>query len=184
MIRVIVVAAAAVGVVGLGVVSARAAMQVAPIRVGSPAPDFELRDQDNAKRRLSSAPGKFVVLTFYPADATPGCTLEARSIRDGLNDLKDRGITVFGVSVQDVASKRAFCDKESLNYPILADTGAKVANAYGVRMPVGLAQRVTFIVSRKGKRATVRGVIESVDVKNHARQIIDAVTELQSAQHP
>lgn len=184
MMRSVLVAAATVGIVALGVVAARAAMQVAPIRAGSVAPEFELRDQDNAKRRLSAAPGRFVALTFYPADATPGCTLEARSIRDGLNALKEHGISVFGVSVQDVPSKRAFCDKESLNYPILADTGGKVAAAYGVLMPVGLAQRVTFVISRKGKRATVRSVIEGVDVKSHAQQIIDAVRALEAPKQP
>lgn len=143
-----------------------------PLPAGKTAPDFALKDQDGRERALASARGRYVALAFYPADMTAGCTLEARSLRDGIGALEKRGVQVFGISVQDVESKRAFCDKESLNYPVLADVGGKVADAYGVKMPAGLAKRVTFVIDPKGQIAKV---IDNVDVQAHANQILTAL---------
>ncbi|GIV18549.1 MAG: hypothetical protein KatS3mg023_0300 [Armatimonadota bacterium] len=140
-----------------------------PLSQGRPAPDFTLQDQDGKRHRLSAYRGKTVVLAFYPADMTPGCTLEARSLRDTMSEFQQLGVQVFGISVQDVKSKREFCDKEGLNYPLLADVGGKVAKQYGVLMPAGLAQRVTFIINPAGQIAQV---ITDVNVQQHGKQVL------------
>lgn len=119
-------------------------------KVGSPAPQFNLPDQDGKMHSLADLRGRRVVLAFYPADMTLGCTAEVCSIRDNLDQLQRDGAAVFGISVQDVSSKRAFADKEHLNFPILADVGGKTAQAYGVLGPKGYAERVTFIIGPDG----------------------------------
>lgn len=140
-----------------------------PVASGRPAPDFTLPDQDGKQHRLSAYRGKTVVLAFYPADMSPGCTLEARSLRDKMAEFQQLGIQVFGISVQDVKSKREFCDREGLNYPLLADVGGKVAKRYGVLAPAGLAQRVTFIINPQGQIAQV---ISDVNVSAHGEQVL------------
>lgn len=140
-----------------------------PLPKGRTAPDFNLPDQDGKLHRLSAYRGKTVVLAFYPADMTPGCTLEARSLRDAMPQFEQMGVQVFGISVQDVKSKREFCDREGLNFPLLADVGGKVAKQYGVLMPAGLAQRVTFIIAPSGQIAQV---ITDVNVQQHGEQVL------------
>ncbi|MCS6829646.1 MAG: redoxin domain-containing protein [Armatimonadota bacterium] len=152
-----------------------------PLPQGQRAPDFTLPDQDGKQHRLSTYRGKTVVLAFYPADMTPGCTLEARSLRDKMTELKQMGVQVFGISVQDVKSKRAFCDKEGLNFSLLADVGGKVARQYGVLMPAGLAQRVTFIISPTGQIAQV---ITDVNVNAHGDQILALLQQKQGDPAP
>ncbi|HEX8835233.1 MAG TPA: peroxiredoxin, partial [Abditibacteriaceae bacterium] len=124
------------------------------IDVGSVAPDFALPDQDNKLHRLSDLKGKTAILVFYPVDMTAGCSLQARNLTESLNVFEKRGVKVFGISVQDVASKRQFCDKEGIKYPLLADIDKSVARNYGV-LSGGVAQRVSFIVGADGKVAAV-----------------------------
>lgn len=140
-----------------------------PLPQGRPAPDFILPDQDGKQHRLSAYHGKTVVLAFYPADMSPGCTLEARSLRDKMRDFQQMGVQVFGISVQDVKSKREFCDKEGLNFPLLADVGGRVAKQYGVLAPAGFAQRVTFIINPQGQIARV---ISNVNFNAHGEQVL------------
>ncbi|MCC6730171.1 MAG: peroxiredoxin [Chthonomonadales bacterium] len=165
-------AAAALCAVALAAPDQQAAPEPAPLTVGVAAPDFTLKDQDGKAHRLGKLRGKRVVLAFYPADMTPGCTLEARSFRDTMAEFRKRRVPVFGVSVQDVASKKAFCDKEGLNYTLLADVGGKVAEQYGVKLPNGLARRITFVVDPKGR---IAAVVEKVDVREHGRQVLDVL---------
>jgi len=140
-----------------------------PLPQGQRAPDFTLRDQDGKQHRLSAYRGKTVVLAFYPADMTPGCTMEMRSLQSKLSDFQRLGVQVLGISVQDTKSKREFCDREGLTFPLLADVGGKVARQYGVLMPAGLAQRVTFIVNPSGQIAQV---IRDVNVNAHGEQVL------------
>ncbi len=150
-----------------------------PMPSGRPAPDFTLPDQDGKQHRLSAYRGKTVVLAFYPADMTPGCTMEARSLRDKMDEFRQMGVQVFGISTQDVKSKRQFCDKEGLNYPLLADVGGKVAKQYGVLAPAGFAQRVTFIISPQGQ---VARVISDVNVNRHGEQVLALLKQQPPAQ--
>lgn len=95
------------------------------------APDFSLPDQNNEVHTLSQYAGKWVIVYFYPKDATPGCTKEACSFRDGREFLKDAGAVVLGISKDSVASHKKFADKHSLNFTLLSDESAETIKAYG-----------------------------------------------------
>lgn len=162
--------AAALAAIGL------AAPAAAP-GVGSPAPAFRAQDQDGVWRSLSDYRGKqAVVLYFYPKDDTPGCTKEACSLRDGMGALLEAGAAVLGVSADDVTSHKAFAQKYHLPFPLLADPGRTIIDAYGVRMPVvGIARRVTFIIDKEG---IVRDVVKDVDTAGHDRQVLDRLAAI------
>ncbi|MDQ3815258.1 MAG: redoxin domain-containing protein, partial [Armatimonadota bacterium] len=153
------------------------AAPTAPLEVGTTAPDFALSDQNNKVHKLSDYKGKTVVLAFYPKDMTKGCTLEAHSLTKALNEFEKRGVQVFGVSVQDVASKKQFCDKENITYPLLADTEKTVSRAYGVLNDRGVSNRVTFVVGPEG---TITAVDRSVNVGQHAQDLLTLLDELKN----
>jgi thioredoxin-dependent peroxiredoxin len=149
------------------------------LTAGSKAPDFKTNDQDGNEVSLSSLKGKKVVLYFYPKDMTPGCTAEACSLRDNYKALQKAGYEVFGISSDDEKSHRKFIEKEKLPFRLLADTDKTVHGKYGTwveksmygRKYMGTA-RVTFIIDENG---IVQEVIEKVDTKNHADQILGGV---------
>jgi len=99
---------------------------------GDTAPGFALDDADGARVSLEDYRGRNVVVYFYPKAATPGCTTEACDFRDSLSSLDAAGYSVIGVSPDEVADIRAFSDAEGLTFPLLADTDAAVARAWGV----------------------------------------------------
>lgn len=98
---------------------------------GTPAPDFTLVDQDDVPVRLSTLRGTPVVLFFYPAAMTPGCTTEACDFRDSLGPLQAAGYAVMGISRDDPAKLRAFRERDGLTYPLLSDPDHAVHDAYG-----------------------------------------------------
>jgi len=144
--------------------------------VGDVAPPFQLRDADGVEHSLSAAAGSWLALYFYPKDDTPGCTIEACEFRDAERALQEAGAIVWGVSPDDEASKAAFRDKFQLNFPILADVGHHVAEAYGVwgertvgdRTFTG-THRVTFLINPQGRVARVWG---SVTPTGHAAEVL------------
>jgi len=99
---------------------------------GDTAPAFALDDADGARVSLEDYRGRNVVVYFYPKAATPGCTTEACDFRDNLSSLDAAGYSVIGVSPDEVADIRAFSEAEGLTFPLLADTDAAVARAWGV----------------------------------------------------
>ena len=99
---------------------------------GDTAPAFALDDADGARVSLEDYRGRNVVVYFYPKAATPGCTTEACDFRDNLSSLDAAGYSVLGVSPDEVADIRAFSEAEGLTFPLLADTDAAVARAWGV----------------------------------------------------
>jgi peroxiredoxin Q/BCP len=101
-------------------------------KVGQMAPNFFLPDQNGKLHRLSDYKGKIVVLAFYPADFTKGCTLEAHVNSHYYPQYKKEGIVLLGISVQTPKSHKAFCETEGISYTLLADTQGKVASLYGV----------------------------------------------------
>src|SRR5450432_653201 len=113
---------------------------------GTAAPDFEAQAQDGSNIKLSAMKGKPVVVYFYPKDDTPGCTIEAKSFTAGIGDFKTLGVTVVGVSLDNMDSHKAFSDKYSLQFPIVPDPDAKIAKAFGVDTSHGYAKRVTFVI--------------------------------------
>lgn len=146
------------------------------IKVGDKAPDFTVNDQDGNPVKLSSLKGKKVVLYFYPKDMTPGCTAEACNLRDNYNSMVRRGYEILGVSTDSEKSHKKFTEKEKLPFRLLADTEKAIHDAYGTwveksmygRKYMGTA-RVTFIIDEKGR---VEDIIEKVDTKDHANQIL------------
>jgi peroxiredoxin Q/BCP len=120
---------------------------------GAQAPEFELADQDGRRHTLKAllADGP-LILYFYPADFTPGCTKEACSFRDLHQELMKAKLRVVGVSPQDVASHRRFADEHSLNFPLLADPDKVAVKAYDVDGPLGFGvRRGTYLIGRDGR---------------------------------
>jgi peroxiredoxin Q/BCP len=119
---------------------------------GTKAPEFELADQDGRKHTLKSLlAGGPLILYFYPADFTPGCTKEACSFRDLHQDLMKAKLRVVGVSPQDVASHRKFADQHNLNFPLLADPAKFAVKAYDVDGPLGFGvRRGTYLIGKDG----------------------------------
>lgn len=121
------------------------------IEVGAPAPDFEAPDQDGRPFRLSSCRGAPVVLYFYPAADTPGCTIEAKGFQSHLAEFARAGVRIVGVSVDDCPRQKAFAQKYGLAFPLVADSAKSVGALYGVLGPNGTARRVTFLLDPEGR---------------------------------
>ncbi|MGP6169755.1 thioredoxin-dependent thiol peroxidase [Microbacterium sp. A196] len=145
------------------------------LEVGQPAPDFALPDAAGNTVRLSDLRGGPVIVYFYPAAFTPGCTTEACDFRDNLASLQGAGYTVLGVS-PDPASKLAqFADAEQLAFPLLADEDAEVAKVWGAwgqktvngRTFDGLI-RSTAVVDADGR---VSAVEYNVDPNGHVARL-------------
>jgi peroxiredoxin Q/BCP len=149
--------------------------------VGSVAPPFRLQDQDSKWHSLSDYKGKWVVLYFYPKDDTPGCTTEACSFRDNIFAFDKAGAVVLGVSVDDVADHRAFAEKHSLPFALLADSTKSVTREYGVlKTYVGvleMAKRETFIIDPQGRIAKR---YETVDPDGHSATVLDDLKALKN----
>ena len=146
------------------------------LKAGDKAPDFTVNDQDGNSVKLSQFRGKKVVLYFYPKDMTPGCTAQACSLRDNYNYLLKAGYVVLGISSDNEKMHRKFIEKEKLPFPLLADVDKAIHGKYGTwieksmygRKYMGTA-RMTFIINEQG---VIEEVIEKVDTKNHADQIL------------
>src|SRR5437868_1578477 len=126
-------------------------------KVGDKAPLITGKDQDGKTWNLGDEVGKKIVLLyFYPKDETPGCTKEACAFRDNLSDLKKDNVEVIGVSFDSAESHKQFIAHQNLNFPLLADTDGKIAEAYGVKMAdKNMARRVSFLIGLDGKIAHV-----------------------------
>ena len=124
---------------------------------GQDAPDFELQDQTGATVRLADFRGKSgVVLIFYPADETPGCTKQMCAARDDYDRYQEAGIAVFGVNPANAERHQKFVAKHELRTPLLVDDGAKVARAYDALMPIpvlNIVNRTVVGIDRDGKTA-------------------------------
>ncbi len=141
------------------------------IRPGDRAPDFELPDQTGTVRSLSGllADGP-VVLFFYPAAMTPGCTKEACHFRDLAGEFADVGAARVGISTDAVDKQAKFSDSQRFDYPLLSDTDGKVAEAFGVKrgllgkfMPV---KRTTFVID--SDRTVLDVIASEVNMDTHA----------------
>ncbi len=146
------------------------------LTVGTKAPDFKTTDQDGKEVTLSGLKGKKVVLYFYPKDMTPGCTAEACSLRDNYTALKKAGYEVLGISSDNEKMHKKFIEKEKLPFRLLADVDKSVHAKYGAWIEKSMygrkymgTQRVTYIINEQG---VIDEVIEKVDTKNHADQIL------------
>lgn len=127
-------------------------------KMGQRAPDFELPDQDLKHRKLSDFRGKKTILAFFPAAESSVCTAEMCAFRDSLDELRDYGANVVGVSVDGPFVNKAFANNHHLNFPVLSDYGRKVIKKYGIVMKklatmpdYNAAKRSVFILDEDGK---------------------------------
>ena len=128
------------------------------LKAGDPAPDFTLPDADGNPVSLKDFRGQRVIVYFYPAAMTPGCTTQACDFRDSLAALNGAGVAVIGISPDPVDKLAEFREKESLTFPLLSDTDKKVLDAYGAygeknnygKVVVGVI-RSTFVIDPDGK---------------------------------
>jgi peroxiredoxin Q/BCP len=158
---------------------------MALIESGTPAPDFELPDQDGNPVRLSDFRGRNVVLYFYPKADTPGCTVQACGVRDHLPAYEDADAVVLGVSPDPVKLVKKFHDGQGLNFTLLADEDHAVCEQYGTwgeksmygRTYWGTA-RATFIIDGEG---TIVHVIPKASPKTHDDEVLAALAALSAA---
>lgn len=151
------------------------------LNVGKLAPDFTAEDQDGNTHRLKQYRGRTVVLYFYPKDLTSGCTTQACDFRDNLNRLVAHDVVLLGVSPDNVKSHRKFADKESLNFPLLADPEKEIANKYQVWVEKSMygrkymgVERTTFIIDKRGK---IKHIFPKVKVNGHVQEVLDALAD-------
>lgn len=127
-------------------------------KVGDQAPGFTLSNQDAQAVSLSALRGQKVIVYFYPAASTPGCTTQACELRDNINSLKSGGYVVLGISPDKPGKLKKFQDKEGLNFDLLSDEDNAVQQAYGAYGKKSMygkeymgTIRSTFVVDEEGK---------------------------------
>jgi thioredoxin-dependent peroxiredoxin len=144
---------------------------MAKLKVGDPAPEFELPGTGGKTYRLSDYRGRKVILAFYPGDFTAVCTKQFCSYRDDGERLDQLGAEVLGISPQSVDSHERFVEEKRLNVPLLADEGREVSGAYGVLFGP-LVRRAIFVIDEEGlirhKKVSLTSLdYESVDDLEH-----------------
>lgn len=154
----------------------------AMIQEGQPLPDFNLENQDGATRTRADYAGHWLVLYIYPKDDTPGCTVQARAFTATRDAFEQAGIRVVGLSPDDVASHKSFCNKLSLNVELLADPSAVLLNALGAGQTdyhgTLYWNRTTFVADPQG---IIRKVYTGVRPEGHEQMLLADVAELQKA---
>jgi peroxiredoxin Q/BCP len=149
------------------------------LQAGALAPDFTLQDETGEERKLSDYLGQPVLLYFYPRDDTPGCTKEACNFRDDYGAYEQAGVTILGVSPDTPAKHARFKAKYALPFTLLADTGHRVCDLYGVWGPkkyLGRSYegvlRTTFLIDAQGK---IVKTFENVRPPDHSREVLEAL---------
>ncbi len=151
------------------------------LSIGQAAPAFSLPDQDGVVHTLADSRGKWTLLYFYPKDATPGCTIEAQTIRDSWAEFTGSNTVVYGISADSVASHKKFAEKQGLPFTLLADENKEMVNAYGVwgkKKMMGKEYdgifRTSFLVAPDG---TIAKIYENVKPSEHAAEVLRDVKE-------
>ena len=146
------------------------------LKIGDKAPDFEVINQQGEIVTLKDYLGKKVVLFFYPKASTPGCTMEAKNLRDHYPEFTEKGYDVIGVSADSEKRQLNFSNKNELPYNLLADENREIINAYGVWGPKKFMgreydgiHRTTFVIDEKG---FIENIITKVKTKAHTEQIL------------
>jgi len=146
-------------------------MAVALLEAGSPAPNFTLPDKDGNQVSLADYRGQKVILYFYPAASTPGCTTQACDLRDNMTSLEAAGYVVLGVSKDKLSALQKFAQNENLGFPLLSDEDLSVHHAYGAygeksmygKTVMGVI-RSTFVVDESG---TLEHALYNVKASGH-----------------
>ncbi len=165
-------------VLALLALSARVALADTDLKVGDPAPSVVLSDQEGAEFKLDDRRGKWTVLYFYPKADTPGCTKQACTFRDSIQQIRKLGAEVYGISADTVEKIARFHRKNHLNFQLLADPDLKVIKAYGASVPiVGVAKRWTFIV---GPDLNLRSIDRDVSPSEDSARVASELKHLQT----
>lgn len=143
------------------------------LKIGDQAPEFKGTDQEGKVHSLVDYRGKYLLLYFYPKDNTPGCTIEACTIRDYYEELKKQ-IQILGVSSDSQKSHQGFAEKYALPFSLIADTEKKIIKSYGADGLV-FPKRTSFLIGPDG---VVLKVYEKVIPSEHAGQILADLKDL------
>jgi len=150
------------------------------VEVGMPFPNFSLPNQDGEIVRLNDFTGKWLVVYVYPKDDTPGCTIQGKSFTATRSDFQAAGIEVVGVSQDDVASHKSFCNKFAFTIDLLADTSAELLKAAGVNQSEYKGtmywNRTSFAIDPKG---VVRKVYTDVKPDGHEAVLLQDIKAMQ-----
>ncbi len=144
-------------------------------QIGTPAPIFELPDNEGQLRALDEFRGRWVVLYFYPKDFTSGCTIEARRFQQDSPKYQAINAQILGISADSVESHRKFCDAEGLTFPLLSDLQGGVGEAYGSWLG-DIALRNTFIIDPEG---ILQSIFPIVNPSRHSAEVLSELKTLQ-----
>ena len=152
------------------------------LEVGAKAPAFSLEDADGHTVSLADYRGRNLIVYFYPAASTPGCTKQACDFRDNLRELRNAGLDVVGISPDKPAKLAKFRDAEGLTYPLLSDPDRKVLTAWGAHgekkmygKTVQGVIRSTFVVDENGKIALAQYNVKAAHTTTWIQKIISQV---------
>ena len=152
---------------------------VARLKVGDPAPDFALVNQDGELVKLSDFAGKKLLVYFYPKANTPGCTKQSCAVRDALPDLSSLGVAAVGISPDAPDKQKKFDEKYDLGFPLLSDQDHAVAEAWGVwgekksfgKVRMGII-RSSFLVDEEGRIMQASYKVKPLDTVPRAREAL------------
>ena len=147
------------------------------LNIGEKVPNFEVVDHNGEVHSLKMYEGQKLVVFFYPRASTPGCTIEVKNLRDGYQDLTDKGYSLLGVSQDSIKRQKNFAEKHCLPFPLLADTEKEIVEGFGVyglkkfmgKEFLGI-KRTTFLIDENG---VVSHRIDKVKTKDHVNQILE-----------
>lgn len=149
--------------------------------IGNRFPDFSLQNQDGNTVKLDDFAGKWLVLYVYPKDDTPGCTIQGKSFTNTKQEFDDAGIAVVGVSADDVASHKDFCNKFAFTIDLLADPNHELLSAAGVGQSEYKGtmywDRTSFVIDPEGK---LRKTYLKVNPEGHERVLLDDIKKMQA----
>ena len=150
------------------------------LTAGNPFPNFSLPNQDGKITKLADFAGQWLVVYIYPKDDTPGCTIQGKSFTATKADFDTAGVKVLGVSADDVASHKNFCNKFAFTIDLLADPGGQLMKALGIGQSewkgMKFWERTSFVIDPKG---LIRRVYEKVNPEGHERVLLDDIKILQ-----
>lgn len=149
------------------------------VQAGTPFPDFSLPNQDGKTVTLHDLAGHWTVIYFYPKDDTPGCTIQGKSFTASKADYDRAGVRVLGVSADDAASHKNFCDKFAFKVELLADTDSKLMKQLGLGETewkgMKFWERTSFVVDPKG---IIRKVYLKVNPEGHEHVLLQDIEQL------
>ena len=151
------------------------------LNIGELAPNFTLQDQYNKTHQLTDFAGQWIVLYFYPRDATPICTKQACALKDSINAFLNKQAIILGVNADSIEKHQQFAQQNNLPFSLLSDPKGEVARQYGALFDLRwlrFVKRHSFIIDPLGRIAKI---YRSVNAEQHAQTILNDLERLQTA---